>query len=64
MRVEPGQRFSKDLLDLEISNLVGLRGLLFGGPGLGESGKLGAFGDKAEGFLFGSPEIKAFDRGR
>ena len=48
--------------DAGASNLVGLRGLLFGGPGLGESGKLGAFGDKAEGFLFGSPEIRAFDR--
>ena len=41
--------------DAGASNLVGLRGLLFGGPGVGESGKLGAFGDKAEAFLFGTP---------
>jgi len=30
------------------------RQLLFGGPGAGQSGKLGAFGDKAEDFLFGT----------
>ena len=36
---------------------VGIRSLLFGGPGVGQSGKLGAFGDKAEGFLFGTPEF-------
>ena len=35
------------------------RQLLFGGPGVGESGKLGAFGDKAEGFLFGKPGTEA-----
>jgi len=35
------------------------RQLLFGGPGAGQSGKLGAFGDKAEGFLFGNPELQA-----
>jgi hypothetical protein len=34
---------------------ISARQLLFGGPGFGESGKLGAFGDKAESFLFGSP---------
>ena len=38
------------------------RQLLFGGPGLGESGKLGRFGDTAERFLFGSPAEGAFDR--
>ena len=41
------------------SDLVGLRSLLFGGPGVGESGKLGAFGDRAEGFLFGTPGTEA-----
>jgi len=41
---------------------ISARQLLFGGPGVGQSGKLGAFGDKAEGFLFGSPEARAFDR--
>ena len=40
--------------DAGASDLVGLRGLLFGGPDA--TGKLGAFGDKAESFLFGSPE--------
>jgi hypothetical protein len=34
---------------------ISARQLLFGGPGFGESGKLGTFGDKAEAFLFGSP---------
>ena len=48
--------------DAGASNLVGLRSLLFGGPGVGESGRLGAFGDTAERFLFGSPEAGAFDR--
>ena len=38
------------------------RQLLFGGPGLGESGKLGRFGDTAERFLFGSPAEGGFDR--
>ena len=33
------------------------RQLFFGGPGVGQSGKLGAFGDKAESFLFGTPEF-------
>jgi hypothetical protein len=41
---------------------ISARQLFFGGPGVGESGKLGSFGDKAEGFLFGSPEARAFDR--
>ena len=38
------------------------RQLFFGGPGIGESGKLGRFGDTAERFLFGSPAEGAFDR--
>jgi len=38
------------------------RQLLFGGPGLGESGKLGRFGDTAERFLFGSPAEGAMDK--
>jgi len=41
---------------------ISARQLLFGGPGLGESGKLGRFGDTAERFLFGSPAEGAFDR--
>jgi len=41
---------------------ISARQLLFGGPGLGESGKLGKFGDTAERFLFGSPAEGGFDR--
>jgi hypothetical protein len=41
---------------------ISARQLFFGGPGVGESGKLGSFGDKAESFLFGSPAEGAFDR--
>ena len=38
------------------------RQLFFGGPGIGESGKLGRFGDTAERFLFGSPAEGAMDK--
>ena len=41
---------------------ISARQLFFGGPGIGESGKLGRFGDTAERFLFGSPAEGAFDR--
>jgi len=41
---------------------ISARQLFFGGPGIGESGKLGRFGDTAERFLFGSPAEGAMDK--
>ena len=40
--------------DANFGSGISARQLLFGGPQA--TGKLGAFGDKAESFLFGSPE--------
>ena len=41
--------------DASFGSGITSRQLLFGGPGMGESGKLGAFGDTVEKFLFGTP---------
>ena len=42
--------------DANFGSGISARELFFGGPGAGQSGKLGAFGDKVESALFGTPE--------